>query len=124
MHGHLREDTKVPLGNIPYLLHLICVLNQQQVTTVQLIRLISEGGKKNQPNVKMNQVLCKLSSPTASSWLKMGTSCANTARHHQLHGDFIQGKNNLECGLQQTIPIPSNNLQQQRVESWRRKRHM
>lgn len=83
MYGHLREDTKVPLGNIPHILHLFCGVNQQQVTTVQWIRFISRGGgEPKKPNVDMNQLLCKLSSHTAGSWSRMGTaSCANTARH-------------------------------------------
>jgi len=94
MYGLLREDTKVPLGNTPHILLLFCVVNQQQVMTVQLIRFISRAKKK--PNADMNQLLCK-QLPHCRQLVADGYSklCQHGETRHarrQLYGDFTKAK--------------------------------
>lgn len=59
----------------------------------------------------MNQLLCKLSSHAAGSWLRMGTaSCANAVRHathiSAYRQGFHKGEKKLERALQEKKKIP------------------
>lgn len=114
MYGHLRKDTKVPLGNIPYLLHLKCVLNQQQVTTVQLIRLISEGKKTPKTTqCKYESGALQTELPHCSQLVVDGYKLCRHSKtcqaHHQLHGDFIKGKTIWSVGYRKKFPFPQIN---------------